>query len=903
MPFIVESPLKRLKHVSPCKPRVRLDSTLLPRTWVDCPSIVSTNDDKSFVIYQLRTSYLENIRDGVGERLITVNPAVLNNSAFRLAGWAPNAAAIKRCYSPPIPTATAAEYFQGPRNLGISSANFGEDDDEGGMVTGGGGSNDTVGPLLNTKRKRRKEQLEEDDSSDLTEDSEEDGDGSRAARQIKFNKMPLRSRAGSSPLRSTVLDGPSVLVTSPSKPGDPGHLRRSSSGAVHSNMESAPVKGNCQEGSLHGIGEASYSNSNLGRIRRDTTTSSDMSSENELDPSVFQRKQLNPRKARPAMLSERIQEEEREGDLELNDVDPSVDSDASSLSSDLAGSDDSATSILDDVGDPSMSLPTNRPGFQSTSIPQNSSPKRLRTREPPTVLQALPPPRPISIVAPVSILSQALKASSGAASDPLERFSVYAGTTETNPLYIKIYPFASSNPKKPLEIMLRRGDDKGAATAVSEAIGHALWKYDREGLEPPIAENKKNVNKWIFRMLDDGEVDDDFPPITRTRLIVDFTSNNNNFRPRLRSREKPWDEYALMEATESEFKENEKATPRYTKEANDALAVQQNPNPPVHTSQQVATGPEKVQTVPFRNPITDPSVVTPNTRKDTWPLDAPASNAPQFTMKMGPHKNLTVHFTDEQFVHRTTAIQVTADSYIAEVFDTAVKRFGVDKALYVLKVRGTLAVAPTDRTVEALGTLTALDLVRRRFISDGQFGLSGSQGSTGSPNAPLFGVGSAPKLKGMAKSGKAGAAADKKDLAALQRQEAFAAAMASTGKRFAVIRKQPMSFASSSSRIIVFDQDYMHIMPNNSATAGGFGLDPAKQDRGFFEAPQKVTSVLFANVVGSKVSRKHPRNFSFGVYRDRETKRYDFEAQSQEEAISIVDEIRKGLERSRESAL
>jgi len=45
------------------------------------------------------------------------------------------------------------------------------------MVTGGGGSNDTVGPDMRTRRRRRKEQLEEDDSSDLSDESDEDGDG------------------------------------------------------------------------------------------------------------------------------------------------------------------------------------------------------------------------------------------------------------------------------------------------------------------------------------------------------------------------------------------------------------------------------------------------------------------------------------------------------------------------------------------------------------------------------------------------------------------------------------------------------------------------------------------------------------------------------------------------------
>lgn len=133
----------------------------------------------SFVLYQLRTAYLSYIKDGVGERLINVNSAVLNNPAFRAAGWTPNAADIKRTYSPPIPTAITSEYFQAPKSAGLSGPNFGDDEEEGGMVTGGGGSNDTVGPALHIKRRRRKEQLEEEDSSDLSDESDEDGESQR----------------------------------------------------------------------------------------------------------------------------------------------------------------------------------------------------------------------------------------------------------------------------------------------------------------------------------------------------------------------------------------------------------------------------------------------------------------------------------------------------------------------------------------------------------------------------------------------------------------------------------------------------------------------------------------------------------------------------------------------------
>jgi hypothetical protein len=848
---------------------------------------MAANNEQSFILYQLRTGYLGAMRDGVGERLITVNSSALNNPAFRMAGWTPAASDIKRTYSPPIPTATAAEYFQGPKTTGLSGANFGDDEEEGGMVTGARGSNETVGPLLNSKRKRRKEQLDEDDSSDLSDESDEDGDGTqRAAQQIKFNKMPLRSRAGSSPLRSgNLLDGPSVLVTSPSKPEDHSRLRRGSSSTVDSSQPVDPFRG---------------------RVRRDTTTSSELSSENELDPSVFQRKQINPRKPRPAMLSERIQEEEREGEVDLNEVDAGVDSDESSLSSELAGSEDSATSILEHVGDPSMSLPSKPPGFQSGSMPPNESPKRARPREQAPLLQALPPPRPISVMVPVSALSQALKAWSTAPSDPFERFATLSGNGETNPLYIKIYVLDSSRKDRPLELLVRRNSEGNPSVPVAEVIGYALWKYEREGVTPEITGTKKNVNRWNFRIYEDGDIDYDFPPLARKAPISDFTSNNNR-PPRLRARDKPWDEFALVEASEKEFKENETLTPKYSKEASDAQAVQSKPAassipspspvPPITTNTFTRNG-------PYRNPITDPGFSAAAQRKESLPLDAPAVPVVQSAPRVGTPKSLTIHFTDDKFVHRTTMIEVTTDTYIADVFDAACKRFNVDKGLYNLKVHGTSTVAPTDRTVEALGSLAILDLMRRRFIGDGAFGLSGSPGSTGSPNAPLFGT---PRKTG---SGKATTAANSttttaatkgaQNLVALQRQEALLAAAAAPGKRFAVIRKQPMSFASSSARIIVFDADYMHIMP--AASPGG--LDPVPVLGGgkagiFGEAPQKVTSVLFANVVGSKVSRRHPRCFSFGVYRERETKRYDFEAQTQEEAVEIVGEIKNGVERSR----
>jgi hypothetical protein len=674
--------------------------------------------------------------------------------------------------------------------------------------------------------------------------------------------MPLRTRAGSSPIRSgNLTDGPALLVTSPSRPED-SRLRRGSLGAVET-MRSR------------------------GRPRKDTTTSSEMSSDNELDASYFQRKQVNPRRAAKAsaLLSERIQEDEREGDddmgLGIGSVDEGAESD-STLSSEFAGTADTG-SILEDV-DPLTSLPTKLPGVPLGNTPQNSSPRKRPQPQGLGMLQALPPPRPISMVAPVSALTLALKAKNKAPESPFDRFATISGKGDPNPLYIKIYVPSSTKPTKPFEMLLRKVTDGGRPVTVAEAIGFALFRYGEEKLEPPIPATKMNVNRWDFRMVEDDEVDYDFPALKRTKNMNDFTSNNNR-PPRARSRDKPWDEFGLVEASDTIFKENEILTPEYSKQAAEAIASTQESL----TSPPAALAPPQgvlnLATTPnpsyVRNPITGPSFIASTLRTESKQLlDQPAAPTPTATPRTGAPKSITIHFTSDDFLSRTTVIEVTTDSYIAEVFDQACKRLGVDKGLYVLKVSGSTTVAPSDRTVEALGDRKDLDLQRRRFIGDGAFGLSGSPGSS-SPNAPLLITpGGQPK-----KGKKVISNAPYASLAAL-------AANTSTYQRYNVTRKQPMSFSSSSSRVLALDGEYLHIMPSSG--------EHHPTGTRLFEAPGKVTTVPFSSVVGSKVSRRHPKTFRVVVFKERETKRYDFEASSAAEASEIVREVKKGINKFQE---
>lgn len=154
----------------------------------------------SFAIWQLRTSYLSTIKDGIGDRLINVNNSVLNTPGFRAAGWSSAsanpytqiaAAHIKRTYSPPIPTTTVSgDYYRFGANKELADGGLGEDgeDEEGGMVTGKSSAEVTGrrhhGRHGKKPRRRERQQqdhriAEEDDSSDLSDDSDDDGESSR----------------------------------------------------------------------------------------------------------------------------------------------------------------------------------------------------------------------------------------------------------------------------------------------------------------------------------------------------------------------------------------------------------------------------------------------------------------------------------------------------------------------------------------------------------------------------------------------------------------------------------------------------------------------------------------------------------------------------------------------------
>ena len=624
------------------------------------------------------------------------------------------------------------------------------------------------------------------------------------------------------------------------------------------------------------------------RARRDTTTSSDMSSENELDPSIFQRRQVKPSRGTKniSFLEDQTEEEEEEGDDEQERLEKVMEdqaeesgnvSDGSSLSSEFAETADSE-SLLDvednDLGPSSLAhlIPP------ALNINPPASPRKTRNQVPNT-LQALPPPRPISTIQPISALGQAIRARKAKPKNPIEIFARFSGKGALDPLNIRIYAPFSEAPSKPFDLPLQRTvqDSDSGATAnvtVADSIGLCLWRYHEEGLKPTVPRDKLDVNRWSLRIVDDGEVEYDFPVLNRVSNIVDFTSNNN--RPvRGRSRAKAYDEFALVEATEAQYAENKRLTPKYTKQfeefadegSESALAI---------SSQSFA---ESVleDDQPINTTINNPFAFS--TRKPSATLDQPSVPVIHSTPRMGPPKLLKIHFTSLEAHSQNTTIEVTTDTYIAEVLETICKRWNLDRAHHFFRVSGTSTIAPVDRTVEVIGARTDLDLVRRRFAHAGSLGLASSPSSS-SPNAPLSLTSTTPLSKKPKKSTLAGSGGTSAHPLSHQ-QDAWG--NSSAYKKYTVLRKQPMSFTPSHTRMLLMDGEYLHILPGETGKT-------------LFDTSAKTTTVPFSMIVGCKVSRRHPKTFRVVVFRDRETKRYDFEGQSVSEAVEIVAEIRKGME-------
>lgn len=722
--------------------------------------------------------------------------------------------------------------------------------------------------------------MEEDDSSDLTDDSDDDTD-QRAAQQIKFAKMPVRNRSGSSPIQSSnVRQSPSIASPRPAP-------RRGSQSALETVKE---------------------------RARRDTVTSSEVSSENEFDASGFHKAREAARAAagRAAKLSTRLSSEpsigikRQESDLLEGEDD---DSDASDLSENFVESIESA-SVLMAVDNPINASPREQVvGTPPREFTRRSTIRRSAVPAPLQMVGVLPPPRPMSTIRPLSmiqpksLLSAALNAKKTKPAIPFDSFASLSGQGDPNPIRLRIYaPFSDSS--KPFEVLIRRtvhqGEGGDRPATVADLIGLSLWRYNEEKIEPPLPADKLNVNWWTLRMVEeDGEVDDDFPPLDRKAQLTSFTTANNR-AGRSRSNSRVYDMFALIQASPDKFAENEKETPEFQQE--EAAGVENEETTPKNTPQ---PSPNPLVLVPSRprlNPVTSTQY-----RSNTVLADMPQVAQPTSAShtNRGQQKLLRIHIHSSDVAPgQMVTLDVTTDTYLFEVLDMVCRKRQLDKGSHVLKLPGSGAVVLLDRAVSSIGNISDLDLYRRRFATDGPLSMTGSP-SSASPKPFLF---TENQSFGKSKKNKiTGTHPLAKESLKLDEIGGNA-----NYRKYTVWRKQPMRFVGMNERLFAIDGEYIHITP----ASGGKALDTGG----------KRTTVHFSNVVGCKVSRKHPTNFKVRprssppsprllatcppltsrvcrqlvIYKATESKRYDFETKSVDEAAEIVAELKKGISPYRE---
>jgi len=674
--------------------------------------------------------------------------------------------------------------------------------------------------------------------------------------------MPIRrDRADSSQSRLEQHERPELMITSPSTQNVATHNRMGSAGAKQEQLRQPQ------------------------RPRRDTATSSDLSTDNDLEPQSYRQGQVQfstmdqvadrPRKRRERTGSRGAESIALE-DLHEEDEDSGAESVDSALSSDFDATAGSGSLLLAGING-GLGMDSSSPMILMHKFPaatgpsQSSSPRKSKTPAP--ELHDLPPPRRISTVQPISLLTSQLKARKRAPSNPVEKFMVLSGKGQEDPLYLKIYVPFSSDPEEPLDMPLVRESklsELPGQVTVAETIGLALWKYSEDARGPSIDREKLNVNRWSLRMVDDGEVEYDFPALGRTLPMTDFTSNNNQAaKSRGRSRGKPYDEFALVEASDAEFDENERLYPQFSASVGSEESEQSASLAPAQAA------PPAKPAGPRFNPILGQPFSSALNDSTLTPADRPAVPISHATPRMGVSKTLKIRFINLEGSAHVMTLNTTSDSYIAEILDSVCKRWGLDKGNYLLKVMGSNTIAPLDRTVEALGNIIELDLVRRRFGA-GPLSLGGSPGSS-SPNAPLQVDNSNPTAVDKGKKSKK--SAQRMLPSSSQKQDLIGGYY----RRYHVFRKQPMSFTASNHRILTFDNDYMHIVPGETGKTA---------------SDTKTRSINFNDVVGCKVSRRHPKSFRVVVLRGNdatEQKRYDFEARNTLEAVEIVDEIKKNM--------
>ncbi|KAH7882448.1 stress-activated map kinase interacting protein 1-domain-containing protein [Phlebopus sp. FC_14] len=418
--------------------------------------------------------------------------------------------------------------------------------------------------------------------------------------------------------------------------------------------------------------------------------------------------------------------------------------------------------------------------------------------------RAVTPPRPQA-----SALT-AMLASSGSSSNPFtELYGAISGRGEAAAMDVRVFFPHARQPRGDVVILNVRKD-----ATVEEVIGFALWTYWEEGWLPKLNEDvseddpKLSAVGWVLRIAeDDGEVDEDFPPPDRTGRISKF-----NF-----------DAFAILAATPTQIQQNEQLESK----------IQRRPS-------RIMAAPKKLDALPAAG-VVPPSVPGPGT-------SALFGTTPVLSSSLGPSSSqgppifLRIRVEDTaDAVHISTTIPVSAGMYMQEALELVCrKRKLANPKDYALILNDLNILIYLDRTVASLEGKRELTLVKRSMLPQLGIEPESRTARTTDPNASIF-----------------------KRISEVPDQSGAGTDYTTAYKRYTIYRKLPM--LARQERTLAIDGVYIHIMPS------------ANKAKAVFDSG-KTLSFHIKSVVVCQQSQKSSTLFKIVVQRDSRNKRYDFEA-------------------------
>lgn len=425
----------------------------------------------------------------------------------------------------------------------------------------------------------------------------------------------------------------------------------------------------------------------------------------------------------------------------------------------------------------------------------------------------------------------AMLAQEDSSSNPFaELYAAISGRGQSDSMTIPVYfPHAAKPRGKPLELCIRRD------ATVEEVIGFALYTYWKEGWQPRIDEGLSGEDDerwhvrvsavgWILRMAEeDGEPDDDFPAPDRNGRISKFMA----------------DAYAVMEATPTQIQQNLTIESKIQRRPSRVAASQSNSGKAIAAATSLS--------LPLGSAMAASSFGS---------LSLSTSLGP--SSSHGPQIFLRIRVADTaDAVHISTTIPVSAGMYMQEALELVCRKRKLDNPKdYALLLADMSILIPLDRTVASLQGKRELVLVKKSMLPQLGHDLIQVAGKTTDPNASIF--------KRMSET------PDMQISSAVDYTAAY--------KKYVIYRKMPM-LVTRQERVLAIDGGYVHIMPSMNKPKAVF-------DSG------RTASYHIKNIV--EVSHSHKGSAVFKLFLNHAggKKRYDFEAESAKQAAEIVQTIR-----------